>query len=73
MRGRVKLGIEFKISCSDTMLNYWLSQKVKLLENGEFNHLTISLTKNFHSVWDFSNKMVIPYIGLWRFMHLINY
>ena len=37
-------GIELKISCSDTMLNYRLSQKFKLLENSEFNHLTISLT-----------------------------
>ena len=26
------------------MLNYRLSQKVKLLGNGEFNHLTINLT-----------------------------
>jgi len=26
------------------MLNYRLSQKLKLLGNGEFNHLTISLT-----------------------------
>ena len=44
MGGRVKLGIELRIPCSDTMLNYWLSQKLKLLGNGEFNHLTISLT-----------------------------
>jgi hypothetical protein len=27
--------------CSDTMINYQLFQKVKLLENGEFNHLPI--------------------------------
>ena len=26
------------------MLNYQLSQKLKLLGNGEFNHLTINLT-----------------------------
>ena len=45
MGGRVKPRIEFKISCSDTMLNYGLSQKLKLLGNGEFNHLTISLTR----------------------------
>ena len=45
MGGRVKPGIELRISCSDTMLNYRLSQKLKLLGNGEFNHLTISLTK----------------------------
>ena len=44
MGGRVKLGIELKISYSDTMWNYRLSQKFKLLGNGEFNHLTISLT-----------------------------
>ena len=37
-------GIELRISCSDIMLNYWLFQKLKLLENGEFNHLIISPT-----------------------------
>ena len=31
--------IELKISCSDTMLNYQLSQKLKLLGYSEFNHL----------------------------------
>ena len=45
MGGRVKQGIELRISCSDIMLNYKLSQKFKLLGNSEFNHLTISLTK----------------------------
>ena len=40
----MKLGIELRISYSDTMLNYLLSQKFKLLGNNEFNHLTISLT-----------------------------
>ena len=44
MGGRVKLGIELGISCSDTMLNYRMSQKLKLLGNGEFNYLTTSLT-----------------------------
>ena len=44
MGGRAKIGIELKISCSDTMLNYRLSQKFKLLGNDEFNHLTIILT-----------------------------
>ena len=44
MGGRVKLGIELRISYSDTILNYRFSQKFKLLENGEFNHLTINLT-----------------------------
>ena len=44
MGGRVKIGIELRLSYSDTMLNYRLSQKFKMLENGEFNHLTIILT-----------------------------
>ena len=44
MGGRIKPEIELRIFCSDTMLNYQLSQKFKLLENGKFNHLTISLT-----------------------------
>ena len=44
MEGRVKLRIELKIFYSDTILNYRLSQKLKLLGDGEFNHLTISLT-----------------------------
>ena len=50
MGGRVKLEIELRISCSDTMLNYRLSQKLKLLGNGEFNHLTISLTSLFKQI-----------------------
>ena len=41
MRGRVEeTMIEPKISCSDIMLNYRLSQKFKLLGYGKFNHLT---------------------------------
>ena len=45
MGGRVKeTGIELMTSYFDTMLNYRLSQKLKLLGNGEFNHLIISLT-----------------------------
>jgi hypothetical protein len=28
----------------DTMLNYQLSQKLKLIRRGKFNHLTITLT-----------------------------
>jgi len=40
MGGRVeKTGIELRTSCSDTMLNYQLSQKLKLLGYGKFNHL----------------------------------
>jgi len=42
--GRAKIGIELKIFYSDIMLNYQLSQKLKLSGNGEFNHLTIILT-----------------------------
>jgi hypothetical protein len=30
---------------SDTILNYQLSQKLKLIGRGKFNHLTITLTK----------------------------
>ena len=30
---------------SDIMLNYQLSQKLKLIRRGKFNHLTITLTK----------------------------
>ena len=36
--------IKLRILYSDTMLNYHLSQKLKLSRNGEFNHLTIILT-----------------------------
>ena len=53
MGGREKPGIELRISCSDTMLNYRLFQKLKLLRNGEFNHLTISLT-----LWNTYNKEI---------------
>ena len=48
MGGRVKTEIELRISCFDTMLNYWLSQKFKFLGNGEFNHLTINLIQKLH-------------------------
>ena len=44
MGGKLKTMIELKISCSNIMLNYWLSKKFKLLGNCEFNHLTIILT-----------------------------
>jgi hypothetical protein len=40
MEGRVESGFELGITCSDTMRNYRLSQKLKLLGYGEFNHLT---------------------------------
>ena len=40
----MKTGIKLRISYSDTILNYQLSQKLKLLGNDEFNHLIIILT-----------------------------
>ena len=54
----LKLEIELGIFCSDTMLNYRLFQKLKLLGNCEFNHLTISLTdiirkNNQSEIWLF--------------------
>ena len=45
MGGRVESGFELGITCSDTMRNYQLSQKLKLLGYGEFNHLTNILTR----------------------------
>ena len=44
MEGKGKIEIKLKIFYSDTMINYRLSQKLTLLGNGEFNHLTIILT-----------------------------
>ena len=35
--------------------NYHLSQKLKLLKNGEFNHLIIILTVSEHAVYIISN------------------
>jgi hypothetical protein len=40
----VELGFEFGITCSDTMRNYRLSQKLKLLGYAKFNYLTNILT-----------------------------
>ena len=40
----MKIEIKLRIFYSDTMINYRLSQKLTLLGNGEFNHLTIILT-----------------------------
>ena len=37
-------GFELRITCSDTMRNYRLFQKLKLLGYGEFNHLINILT-----------------------------
>ena len=36
----MEIGFELKITCFDTMINYHLSQKLKLLRNSEIN-LTI--------------------------------
>ena len=44
MEGKGKIEIKLRIFYSDIMINYRLSQKLTLLENGEFNHLTIILT-----------------------------
>ena len=41
MGGRVETEIELRISCFDNMKNYQLFQKFKLLENGEFNSISI--------------------------------
>ena len=40
----VETGFKLRITCSDIMITYQLSQKLKLLGNDEFNHLTIILT-----------------------------
>jgi hypothetical protein len=39
----VEIGFELGITCSDTMINYQLFRKLKLLGNDNFNHLTIIL------------------------------
>ena len=49
--------IELRISCSDIMLNYRLSQKLKLLGNSEFNHLTISLT---NTILPLNMQCIVP-------------
>ena len=46
MRGRVETEFGIRITCYDTMINYHLSQKVKLLEKCEFNH-----NFNRHNIW----------------------
>jgi hypothetical protein len=40
-----KLKFDLRTFSSDTMLNHQLSQKLKLIRIGKFNHLTINLTK----------------------------
>jgi hypothetical protein len=44
MGAGVETRFELKITYSDTLINYQLSQNLKLLGNNEFNHLTIILT-----------------------------
>jgi len=46
MGDRVKTQSKLKTTCSETMINYELSQKRKLLGNCEFNHfLTIIVAR----------------------------
>ena len=47
---RVEARFKLKTTCSDTMIYYRLSQRLKLLGNGEFNHLTIILTTRFNTL-----------------------
>ena len=46
MRGRVESEFELGIKCFDTIINYRFFQKLKLLGNDEFNHLTNILTRS---------------------------
>ena len=43
--GRAKKRFEFGITNYDAIINYHLSRKLKLLENGELNLLNITVTK----------------------------
>ena len=43
MEGKVETGFKLRTTYSDTMINYQLSYKHKLLGNYEFYHLTIIL------------------------------
>ena len=55
MGDRIESKFELEITCSDTMRNYQLFQKFKLLGYGEFNHLTniltFPLTCGFRAAW----------------------
>ena len=44
MRGTVEIGFKLKITYLDTIINYRLFQKFKLLRNGKFKYLAIILT-----------------------------
>ena len=41
MGGRVETEIKLRISCFDNMKNYQLFKKFMLLENGEFNSISM--------------------------------
>ena len=41
MGGRVEIGFKLKFTCFDTIINYCLFQKFKLLGNGKFKYLAI--------------------------------
>jgi hypothetical protein len=42
MGSRVEIGIELRITNSNTMINHHLSQEFKLIGNGEFIYSTLS-------------------------------
>ena len=47
MEGRVETGFELKTACSDTMIDYHLSQKLKMWGNGDILTITEAYTKDF--------------------------
>lgn len=69
MGGRVKPEIELKISCFDIMLKYWFFQKLKLLGNGEFDHLTIFVTMSIKRV---TKSMNLDRIEWRKRIHMID-
>ena len=69
MRGKIKIGIELEISYSDTMLNYWLFQKFKLLENCEFNYITTILRRSFV----FKTSQPIRKVGIYAVVYVIDF
>ena len=64
MGGKEEIRFELKITYSNTMMNCWLSQKLKLLENCELNHLLIILM-----VW---NKKTCHGLSTWNSILGIN-
>ena len=69
MRGRVKPGIELKISYFETMLKYRFFQKLKLLGNDEFDHFTIFLTMSIKRVIE---SMTLDRIEWRKRIHMID-